>query len=82
MAIFIGDKPAQMLQQTGQTIQNIQKEYETEKLRREEYVDQYDAAESDFATVKAEFKPILSKYVDDILKAQTAVEETNSPGAR
>jgi hypothetical protein len=82
MAIFIGDKPAQMLQQTGQTIQNIQKEYETEKLRREEYVDQYDAAESDFATVKAEFKPILSKYVDDILKAQTAVEETNSPEAR
>jgi hypothetical protein len=82
MAIFIGDKPAQMLQQTGQTIQNIQKEYETEKLRREEYVDQYDAAESDFATVKAEFKPILSKYVDDILKAQTSVEETNSPEAR
>ena len=82
MAIFIGDKPAQMLQQTGQTIQNIQKEYETEKLRREEYVDQYDAAESDFATVKAEFKPILSKYVDDILKAQTVVEETNSPEAR
>jgi hypothetical protein len=82
MAIFIGDKPAQMLQQTGQTIQNIQKEYETEKLRREEYVDQYDAAESDYATVKAEFKPILSKYVDDILKAQTAVEETNSPEAR
>jgi hypothetical protein len=82
MAIFIGDKPAQMLQQTGQTIQNIQKEYEGEKLRREEYVDQYDAAESDFATLKAEFKPILSKYVDDILKAQTAVEETNSPEAR
>lgn len=82
MAIFIGDKPAQMLQQTGQTIQNIQKEYEGEKLRREEYVDQYDAAESDYATVKAEFKPILSKYVDDILKAQTAVEETNSPEAR
>jgi hypothetical protein len=82
MAIFVGDKPAQMLQQAGQTIQNIQKEYETEKLRREEYVDQYDAAESDYATVKAEFKPILSKYVDDIIKAQTAVEETNSPEAR
>ncbi len=82
MAIFIGDKPTQMVRQAGQTIQNIQKEYEAEKLRREEYVDQYDAAESDFATLKSEFKPILSKYVNDILQAQTSVEETNSSESR
>ena len=82
MAIFIGDKPAQMMKETGQLIDNIQKEYKAEKLRREEYVNQYDAAESDYASFRDEFKPMLSQYVKDIMDAQVAVEETNSPEAR
>tara|TARA_R100001510_G_C7635164_1_gene193449 strand:+ start:103 stop:1407 length:1305 start_codon:yes stop_codon:yes gene_type:complete len=82
MAIFIGDKPAQMMRETGRLIDNIQKEYQAEKLRREEYVNQYDAAESDYASFRDEFKPILSQYVKDIMDAQVAVEETNSSEAR
>jgi len=82
MAIFIGDRPAQAIKETGQIINQIQNQYENEKLRREAYTDQFDAAEADYASLNSKFKPILNGFVSDILKAQVDVEENNTPEAR
>ena len=82
MAIFIGDTPAQKIQQTGEFLNKIQQDYEAEKLRREEYTNQFDASQEDYSMLFDEFKPVLGEMVKGIVEAQVKVEETNSQEAR